>query len=48
MNWQPPAPVSRRFRYTVLLLVLAVVAIAAVVVIFAIAFLGMATNATST
>ncbi len=47
MQWQPRAPVSRRFRYAILVLVLAVVAFVAVVVLFVLAFLGMATNATS-
>ena len=35
MQWQQPAPVSRKYRYTVLTLILFFVAFAVVVAIFA-------------
>jgi hypothetical protein len=35
MEWQPPAPVSRKYRYTVLTLILVFVAFLAVVAIWA-------------
>lgn len=35
MGWQTPPPVSRRFRYTVLTLILVFVAVLLVVAIFA-------------
>jgi len=35
MQWQPPAPVSRKYRYTVLTVILVFVAFLAVVAIWA-------------
>jgi hypothetical protein len=46
MQWQPPAPVSRKYRYTVLTVILVFVAFLVVVGLFAVAMAGMSTTAT--
>jgi hypothetical protein len=47
MQWQQPAPVSRKYRYAVLTVILVVIAFLVVVAVFTIALDGMSATATS-